>query len=740
MINADEHKKLLEQIKELEKNSINYFDVEKEFFLIDSNNLSQIRPKLYGYSIQRNGIYEDDNLTEDAAKNLDGRGCYVYVDVKDGQITIKQDLNGCWGIYLFRQGDYFALSNSFFRLLDHIKFKYPLTVNRDYCHQLIVGDLVSHAYSETAVNEVRLIERNAILHIDVAAKNLAFEFIDYREYTISLDSQEGVDILDRWVEFWGNILSGIQQHTRFIQADLSGGFDSRSSLLIALNSDIDLNKIRINSIIGKVHTYKEDYEIASQIAENYGFKLNQTFSERRLLNYSLYDVFNAYIYNCATFRKFFNIVSKKGVDKLYVLTGFSGETMRSYWYKPPKEWLEERIRKLKMHSLHSFDKLANSVKVIFEAGFRNVCDKYGIKDEDSPYIMQLFYQEVRSRSHQGKAMATRYLANEITLAPALDPEVRTLKLETPECSDPNLLSAFIFVRYASDLLTFPFNNEHSLAPETIEYAKKINKKFPLVKKAKNIHERKYFHLQPRDLQAEKILATGKNNPRLSEQLLRNFLKVAFDSSRTYGLFNTYFDEEIYHYAISRYEGGAYGFAQYLWPVLGINRVIEDVEISNRRHSPYQDIKRLLEQDFCLINSDEAKIINKFKEFFTARILIRLDKEMNEENLQIVSFSDSRVKLFKPRWWQKRGICYAVDSYVGQLEIVAKAVVEGTAQIRISGAFNKQIDYTKFTVNEQIIFDTITPACHKKPYVYDMDVKAGEEIKINVEWLPHKSND
>ena len=43
MMNADERKKLLAQVAELEKDSKNYFDVEKEFFLIDSDNLSQVR-------------------------------------------------------------------------------------------------------------------------------------------------------------------------------------------------------------------------------------------------------------------------------------------------------------------------------------------------------------------------------------------------------------------------------------------------------------------------------------------------------------------------------------------------------------------------------------------------------------------------------------------------------------------------------------------------------------------------
>lgn len=207
MRDVEEHKKLLKQISELEKNSVNYFDVEKEFFLIDSDNLHTIQTRLYGYSIQATGIYEEDNLTEEAAKNLDGRGCYVYVEVKNGKITIKQDINGCWGIYLFRHGDYFALSNSFFRLLDHVKYRYPLTVNRDYCHYLMVEFVAVQSYSQTAVNEIQFVARNAVIHADILKKNLEIELIDYKEHSVPLDSERGIKILDRWVEFWGKSVS-----------------------------------------------------------------------------------------------------------------------------------------------------------------------------------------------------------------------------------------------------------------------------------------------------------------------------------------------------------------------------------------------------------------------------------------------------------------------------------------------------------------------------------------------------
>ena len=740
MLNADEHKKILAQIKELEKNSINYFDVEKEFFLIDSNNLSQIRPKLYGYSIQRNGIYEDDNLTEDAAKNLDGRGCYVYVDVKDGQITIKQDLNGCWGIYLFRHGDYFALSNSFFRLLDHIKFKYPLTVNRDYCHHLLLEGFCSDAYSETAVNEVQLIERNAIIQIDVANKNLDFEFIDYRENTVPLDSEEGIATLDSWIEFWSNVMRGVAKNTKFLSADLSGGFDSRLALIVALHSGINLNEMQIYSIKDEFHTHKEDYEIASQIADHYGFKLNQTLPENPSLNLSFSDAWNNYSYSVQTVHSTFMFFSKKPINKCYQLTGYGGEMIRDYWLRFNFEkWYSSTINLSKRYHYPLSDELAHSIEIILKSGFNKVRDKYKIEDQNSSHTLQYFYNEARGRHHFGKMSLHNYFKNKILISPMLDPLLRTLKLNTSECLDYKLLMTVLLARYEHDLLKFPFDSDHSIKPDTIEYAQKLNERFPY--RQKNVAETTrggVFYLQPRDLQAEKIFNEGKKNPPIPNPVA--CLQAIFKSSRTFGLFSAYFNEELYHYAANYYETHSYIRSRYIVGIVGVTKVLEDVEISQRNHPLYRDMQRFIEQDFCLIHRNDAQIIiDKFKEFFTARILIQLDKEMNAENLRIISFSDDGAKLLKPGYWQNRGICHAVDSYVGSLEIVAKVAVEGEAIVRLSGAAKFYIDYTKFIVNDKIIFDKLTQTRYDKPYVYKKDVKAGDEIKINVEWLPHRSD-
>ena len=368
MINADERKNLLEQIAGLKKNSVNYFNVEEEFFLIDSDNLPQVRPKFYGYSIQATGIYEEDNLTSEAIAGLDGRGCYVYVEVKDGKITITQDFNGCWGIYLFRHGDYFAISNSFFRLVDYVKFKYPLTVNRDYCHHLMVNDVSSHAYSETAVNEIQLVERNAIIHIDAKKKTLDLDFIDYREHSISLDSQEGINILDDWLEFYINVLNGIAQHTKFITADLSGGFDTRLSMIPLLHSSIDCNKIKIHSAKSKVHTFEEDYEIATQIANHYGFKLHQPLPARKFLNYSLADTWNSDLYSQQSFHNMPKLYSKKDVQKIYYLKGYGGETIRGNWlrFASWEKFIDFQMKQIKPYSSRLSSELEKSIEHILK--------------------------------------------------------------------------------------------------------------------------------------------------------------------------------------------------------------------------------------------------------------------------------------------------------------------------------------------------------------------------------------
>ncbi|MBQ3442326.1 MAG: glycosyltransferase family 2 protein [Selenomonadaceae bacterium] len=146
----------------------------------------------------------------------------------------------------------------------------------------------------------------------------------------------------------------------------------------------------------------------------------------------------------------------------------------------------------------------------------------------------------------------------------------------------------------------------------------------------------------------------------------------------------------------------------------------------------------------------TEIINKFQRYITAKIFVRINKKMDAETLQVLSVSDKEATLTKPEWWQREGTCHVIDSCTGNLDITAKAMIEGQVEIILSGPWvpnpedkSKRlpywIDYTVLTVNDKKIFDSFIPVWHDKPYVYSMNVNADEEIKIKVEWLPHNSD-
>ncbi|MBD3878320.1 MAG: glycosyltransferase [Quinella sp. 1Q5] len=140
--------------------------------------------------------------------------------------------------------------------------------------------------------------------------------------------------------------------------------------------------------------------------------------------------------------------------------------------------------------------------------------------------------------------------------------------------------------------------------------------------------------------------------------------------------------------------------------------------------------------------------SNFFPFFTARIDIQLVSTAGD--FQILSVSDKKASVTKPGWFQKSGIGYQIQSYAGKLSINAKATTNGQINLKLRGLniINSNdkskripywIDYTKLVVNDNSIFDTLTPTWHDKYFTHNMKVNADEEITIQVEWQPHRSD-
>ena len=124
------------------------------------------------------------------------------------------------------------MSNSFIYLVDYIKTKHKITLNKDYANYLLIADLCSEICEYTIVNEIKMLDRNAIIEIDKTSKLLKIDYIDYKENTVEIGSDECFDILDNWYNRWTNIIKKLSLENSNISTDLSGGMDSRLILLL----------------------------------------------------------------------------------------------------------------------------------------------------------------------------------------------------------------------------------------------------------------------------------------------------------------------------------------------------------------------------------------------------------------------------------------------------------------------------------------------------------------------------
>lgn len=199
------------------------FGMDKQFFVIDSKNAAQTKTQLYGFAINGDEFLEHDDRMGD--EELSGDGAYVFVRRSENRIVISQDSMGSFGLYVFRHGEYFALSNSFMLLVDYVKNQYELTLNKAFADALIVSSLCTVSYEETLIREIRALDRSAVVEIDIApVPALCCRYTDYEENTVDINSAQGLQILDDWYQRWTGLIRKVYESGTKIRCDLSGGF------------------------------------------------------------------------------------------------------------------------------------------------------------------------------------------------------------------------------------------------------------------------------------------------------------------------------------------------------------------------------------------------------------------------------------------------------------------------------------------------------------------------------------
>ena len=451
------------------------------FFVMDSDHLEETGSALYGFAFR-------DGVICERVEDLNGGepeedGAYVYIRREGSRITVTQDYAGSFGLYLFRKDGWFALGNSFLLLADYVRERYPVTLNREYADYMLAADLCSAVYGETLIREITMLDRCAVAEIEIPSRKLEIRYKDYQENTVDPGSAEGIAILDAWRDKWAGRIRSIFSGNENIREDLTGGFDSRETLSLFLSSGIDMNRILVYSHTDQLHTHKEDFEIASEIAERYGFRLNnQDNVIRQVIPSPAGEVLARSFYPKLGFHKQMYFKREWNAVRLFTFTGNGGECIRDYWRGTEQEFIDKAVRHCDAFagSPKICARLKRSTREVLSRSIRAMRERFSEagKPIDDADLAPTLYRETRCRHHFGKQSVEAYLANIIMLSPLLDSQLYKLKLSTEGCGDRNLLSALIPERYAKGLLDIRFDSGRSIQPETLEFVRKLSARYP----------------------------------------------------------------------------------------------------------------------------------------------------------------------------------------------------------------------------------------------------------------------
>ena len=698
----------------------------EEFFIIDSYNIDKIKSKFYGYMIQEKGIIQNEEIDENT--KLTGLGAYLWVKVDETSIRIIQDFNGSCGLYLFRNGEYFAISNSYIKLAEYLKNSQKLTFNKDYANSFLFIDLITIGYNNTLINEINVIPRNLEIIINKHEKTLSFEKFDFKEHYIDLDSKEGLALLDHWFNKWVNIIRSLKTKTNNIQIDLTGGWDTRMLATLWLSADINFNKIFIKTIINNTKkSIIEDYEIASQIANRFGFELNKKPFKNKI--YKLDEIHTPLLlifYSKLGFNKSLNIPITVSEEPVFVFSGRGGETIRGY---PNKSADQYRLRYL-VRFANKGKHVVNSTNNILKKSYEDIMAEFPYLTYDSTDLPSKLYQEIRCRNLYGKAFLDEYNLNYFNISPLLDPELHKLKIKTSDCGDKELLMALMFVRYRPELLEFKVQGNRELSESTVEYAKKINQKYPYLNHNNDFIDGPEIDNSPQ----------GPIKGKLKSGECNTYIQEIFNSHNFEFEFKKHFPAKFYDTIFSQINGDHPTF----------NDACAALSILNAINYTSDNPKNMVEWldhfiDTDKIDDDNNVLFNQYLyPYKTARVdIIKESDDIND--IEILEVSDPFHELKYPSWFQKGNKCgFYITSMEGMLDIKIRCKGSGRLKVFLrtldlkdknKKLFPVYIDFKKLTINDKDYIEGNKLLCYNDHFNVRFNVEDSDIINIHTEWLP-----
>lgn len=733
--------------------------LENEFFVIDSNNLN-VETKLYGFIITENAIITDKDVPLDKKYDEMGGSSYVYILNKGDELIIKQDVWGSYGLYLFKKENYFAISNSFLKLVEYIKESYPLTMNFNYANAFLPADLCSIAYKETLINEIEILPRHIEVTINKIQKKLKFNFLDYQEKTIDLDSKEGMEILDAWFYKWINFIRFLKKNTNNILVDLSGGFDTRVILTLILNSNIDLNLIKFNSIQGNTHGHSEDYEIASEISKGFDFKLNQGRIDTEQDVFSDLDTtLNISLYAKLGFHKQMHFTFSKATKPLFSIGG--NGNIRDY----PNQYTNDFLKKFIERAYNFSDETYKDTEILLKNTLKFIEKEFNVKDYYSKELPEIHYRETRNRYHNARVAIESFISNKFEISPLLDYNLYKLNVVSEEHKDDQALIATIFLRYCPEVLNFPFEGKRFIKKETIALAKKLNEKYPFIRKDYEFISEPENYTLNLDYNPDSI-----NRKKCNFNEPRELIKKIFLSKSFKHRYISLFPQKTYYEMVNDIKTKDHYPLSNALTAVSIIRVLNCIEYSQtklydsenlflknflsvREFEEYNIDSNFIEsisnswlKNIITVDKDDITLdldkINKFEKYVTARIDIK-NRGLEKNDIIIENISDKDSFISSPNWFKdENGWGKVILSKNGELSFKIKCKHDGILDLSLRGVDFRDssnnripiyIKYKYFEINNEVIFNDEEITSHDKFYKFSKEIKDNQELSVKIKW-------
>ena len=340
-------------------------------------------------------------------------------------------------------------------------------------------------------------------------------------------------------------------------------------LAIFLKAGINLNDILINSSNDNLHVHKEDFKIASNISSKLGFKLNNFKLDKKgtLLNYK--ESLFCTLYSKMGFHKEYYLIKKFFTKPRFHFTGGGGEIIRGYPGKPIQKYIESlssNSRKIIGHQKEFYEatlRLCNRSVELFKKK-KTYKNDYEIAGD--------LYKRGRTRSHYGTASYENFISNTYSFQPMIDSDINRIKLDIKDSLALDIES-YILVRFAHNLINFPFDGKRFLNPESIKKAEILNKKFEYLNK---FDFKQNFYIDKKR-KCPVSLNDIKYNKDANE-----YIKDLVNSNKIYYYINKVYDDSVYKWSIEKIERTKFFPFRHIYSLLAIAKKLEDISINHEK--------------------------------------------------------------------------------------------------------------------------------------------------------------